>query len=325
MSARPPCVTCVVPVHNGERFLAATLESIALQKRRPDRLVILDNCSTDRTGELIQQCIARHPELRVEWRRHEKNLGSLVNFNLALDYAAETEFLHLISHDDLLEPDFFARLVPTLENVPGRALAYCGLTLINERDEVTRPYLGPKGHQPMVLSRERFLAQQSELNNVYCQTVLLRTAYQPPPIHFLAGWQQAADVVFFAEWAMHCEKIVAVPEPLCRYRQHPASASGANSANLQAWVLEEWRAMQTVSALISESDFRRWLRRQKLKCVFGARSRVKMKQMQPQNPAYAEDIGIATRTIVSPLHWILGGAAVVLRDGLCLLRTMRGG
>jgi glycosyltransferase involved in cell wall biosynthesis len=42
----------VIPVYNGERFLEATLESVANQTRRPDRVIIPDNCSTDGTRRI---------------------------------------------------------------------------------------------------------------------------------------------------------------------------------------------------------------------------------------------------------------------------------
>ena len=44
----------VIPVYNGEPFIAQTLESLARQRLRPDRVVVLDNCSTDRTPEIVK-------------------------------------------------------------------------------------------------------------------------------------------------------------------------------------------------------------------------------------------------------------------------------
>ena len=44
----------VIPVYNGDRFLEATLESVACQTRRPDRVIIQDNCSTDGTHRIAK-------------------------------------------------------------------------------------------------------------------------------------------------------------------------------------------------------------------------------------------------------------------------------
>ena len=45
----------VIPVYNGERFLRATLESVVAQTRRPDRVIIQDNCSTDGTAAIAKE------------------------------------------------------------------------------------------------------------------------------------------------------------------------------------------------------------------------------------------------------------------------------
>jgi hypothetical protein len=48
-------VITVIPVYNGERFLLRTLQSVANQTQKPDRLVVLDNCSTDSTEKIVRE------------------------------------------------------------------------------------------------------------------------------------------------------------------------------------------------------------------------------------------------------------------------------
>ena len=45
----------VIPVYNGELFLKATLQSVVSQTRRPDRVIIQDNCSNDGTAEIARE------------------------------------------------------------------------------------------------------------------------------------------------------------------------------------------------------------------------------------------------------------------------------
>ena len=70
-------VITVIPVYNGERYLGPTLESVAAQVRRPDLLVVIDDCSTDGTRELVKRFQADHPELKCELRQNELNQGLL--------------------------------------------------------------------------------------------------------------------------------------------------------------------------------------------------------------------------------------------------------
>jgi len=57
----------------------------------------------------------------------------------------------------------------------------------------------------------------------------------------------------------------------------------------------------------------RWLRMQKLQCLFSARTRVKMQMFRDQ-PDYAREIAEVGKGKVGGLQWMLGGLAVKLRD-----------
>jgi glycosyltransferase involved in cell wall biosynthesis len=59
----------VLPFFNEERFLEPTLASLAAQARRPDRLVLVDNASTDASTEIARAFAAAHPALNVEVKR----------------------------------------------------------------------------------------------------------------------------------------------------------------------------------------------------------------------------------------------------------------
>jgi glycosyltransferase involved in cell wall biosynthesis len=309
-------VTCVIPAYNAERFLEETLLSVAAQRRLPDRLIILDNCSTDSTPRIVSDFRARFPKVHCEWQRNEKNVGALGNFNRALAYAKDTDFLHLLSADDLITPEFFERVVPPIERVEGRALAYSHLQFIDQQGRKLPPIRENSRKPPVEVGKRQFLEKQSDLNHLYCQSVILKTARLPSPIFFHEDWLQAADVVFFSEWALHSEKIIEVPEPLCLYRMHPQSATGGNILNLQAWVMEEWRAMQTVAKMMPPAAFGDWLGAHRRRCIFAARSKVKMQTMRSNHPDYARKIGCAALQTVGRFHWWLGNLAVVVRDFL---------
>ncbi len=309
-----PTLTTVIPAYNAERFIGETLASVAAQTHLPDRLVILDNCSTDDTPKIIEAFQNRHSSLNCEFRRNETNIGGTANFNKAFGFASETDFLHVLSADDLIQPRFFETLLPLLDEIQGRGLAHCALEFIDESGQPLPPLPSRRPGTPKTLTTRQFLRRQSELRHVYCQSVILRTARQPMPIHLRPDWRLAADVVFFSEWATYCERIVVVPEPLCRYRVHSSSTTGGVMHQLDAWVLEEWRAMRVVADLMELRGASRWLHHQKQKCIFAARSRVKMQQMKASHPGYAEEIKRASREITGPLHWKLGSLAVAVRD-----------
>src|SRR5829696_2574440 len=116
-----PRLTLGLPVYNGERYLAASLEALLGQTFTDFDLVISDNGSTDRTGE-----IARHYESidpRVRYIHHPDNRGSTFNHNFVVDQT-RGEFFKWVSHDDLYAPDLLAQCIAALDSRPEIALAH---------------------------------------------------------------------------------------------------------------------------------------------------------------------------------------------------------
>src|SRR5436190_24050352 len=67
----------IVPVYNGEKFIRQTLDSLANQTLRPERVIVLDNCSTDGTERIVRE----FQPIKCEWIRNPTNLGLFGNFN----------------------------------------------------------------------------------------------------------------------------------------------------------------------------------------------------------------------------------------------------
>ncbi|WP_431999828.1 glycosyltransferase family 2 protein [Streptomyces sioyaensis] len=108
-------ITVIVPAHNEEEGLPATLESLARQTVRPDRILVVDDASTDRTGEVA----AAHG---VTVLRPPHNLGSKAKAqNFALPQCT-TDLVLAVDADTVLAPDYIETVVPVFED-PGVAVA----------------------------------------------------------------------------------------------------------------------------------------------------------------------------------------------------------
>ena len=84
---------------------------------RPDRVLVLDNCSTDRTEEIVRN----FKDLACEFIRNPTNLGLFGNLNRCLEFAAETEFLHILHADDAIAPRFYEVMTGALADCAGPA------------------------------------------------------------------------------------------------------------------------------------------------------------------------------------------------------------
>ena len=85
--ARSPAPTLSVglPVYNGERYLAESLDALLAQTYADFELIISDNASTDGTAEICREYAARDP--RIRYVRQPVNVGAGPNHNLLVPLA----------------------------------------------------------------------------------------------------------------------------------------------------------------------------------------------------------------------------------------------
>ena len=302
-------IISVIPVYNGERFIRATLDSLAAQTLRPGRVIVLDDASTDGTAQLVET----YEPLDCELVRGKKNEGLFNNFNKALGYATGCDYLHYICADDVLLPDFMERMTAALAEAPAPSFSYC-LPEFIDKDGNRLERTVPKPSQPHAVSANALLAQHSECDSLMLGGVLIKSLGQACPVAFCTDMPHAADCVFYSDLVKSCEQRIAVPEMLLQIRRHAFSMTKRNEENIQSWVLDEWDAIQHAFGLMDQAGLPRWLRRQKLRCMFAARSRVKMQQMADEKPEHARHIYESARPKVPWLHWQLGVVTVFLRD-----------
>lgn len=303
-------ITTVIPVFNGAQYIIQTLDSLAAQTRKPDRIIVVDDCSTDNTESIVKN----YPKIRCDWFSNEKNLGLFPNHNSALRFASETQFFHILHSNDLISPNFFEHLIPLIENVPGRAMAFGGHVFIRENGTKTRQQGRISGNKPRQITLRTFLEMQAELKSIQLHSAVLKTNFEEIPVHFRTDLPQLGDVLFHAQFAAQCTEIWANPEILCQVRIHEGSATNRNMLNINAWVLDEWRAMQMVLELMREKGLSSRSRDLKTRLLFAARSQVKVKTVKARYPQYAKEIIAAAKTRTGTPEWIAARGIVAIRD-----------
>ena len=303
-------VLSAIPVYNGERFLGATLESLAHQTRPPDTVVVIDDGSTDGTCDVVNEFRG----LRCELIRNERNLGLFPNLNHALKYAERSEYFHLLLADDCVRPFFLERLAGALQEAPPPSFAYCHYDWIDAEGRVIQAASRPNRGGFSPVNRETFLTRQSLLETISVGSVLIRSGRRPLPVVFRADMPHVADCVFFAELAAACQQVIEGGDSLCEIRRHAENATQRNRRNLNAWVADEFLAMQHISRLLSKRGWRGRMHGHRIQCLFAARSRVKQQWTRKEDPDFAAQIGVVVARETAWYHRLLGSMAVFLRD-----------
>jgi glycosyltransferase involved in cell wall biosynthesis len=124
-----PLVSIVLPTYNGSRYIREAIESCLSQTFPDFELIVVDDCSTDATPEIVREYVGR--DRRVRYIRHEINrkLPGGLNTGFA---AARGGFLTWTSDDNLYRPQFLERMVATLQAHPEAGLVYSSLMAIDE-------------------------------------------------------------------------------------------------------------------------------------------------------------------------------------------------
>tara|TARA_E500000305_G_scaffold109017_1_gene112930 strand:- start:7479 stop:8447 length:969 start_codon:yes stop_codon:yes gene_type:complete len=109
-------VSIAMASFNGERYIKQQLDSFLLQTRLPDELIITDDCSTDRTKDIVDAFAASAP-FPVFFYSNKKNLGYCGNFNAALSRATG-DLVFLSDQDDVWFPNKIEFMVALAEENP---------------------------------------------------------------------------------------------------------------------------------------------------------------------------------------------------------------
>ncbi|MBB6500973.1 glycosyltransferase family 2 protein [Pedobacter cryoconitis] len=128
-----PKVSVIVPNYNHAAYLTQRLESVLNQSFQDFELIILDDCSSDNSKDIIDQ-YARHPRVsHIVY--NEQNSGSTFNQWEKGIRLAQGEWIWIAESDDWSEPDFLQELVFHISAEPGVNLAFSQLYLVDEHSQ----------------------------------------------------------------------------------------------------------------------------------------------------------------------------------------------
>lgn len=205
-----PLVSIVLPTFNGSRYIDASIKSCLDQSYRTIELIIVDDCSTDSTPDIIRDRAAKDERIRIVTHETNKRLPGALNTGFSL---ARGEFLSWTSDDNLYRPQAIERMLTALHDHPDASVAYAGYDVIGDTGQVlnTEPAREPEGLALGNVVGACFLYRRDvqEVVGPYDATVFLAEDYD--------FWLRAAQRFRF----------VAINAELYAYRQHQKSLSAS--------------------------------------------------------------------------------------------------
>jgi glycosyltransferase involved in cell wall biosynthesis len=213
-----PLVSCIVPVFNGERYLAEAIESVLAQPYRPIEVIVVDDGSTDRTAEILASFGDRIRSLR------QPSAGPAAARNLGLR-AARGQFIAFQDADDLWHPEKLERQMARFRARP--ELDLCVTHVRNfwapELEEERQRYQGRRYAEP--------------LPGYVCVSLLARRSLFDAVGQFDVELQHGDDNDWFLRAFDHGAVRELLPDVLVFRRLHQENMSRQANDEVPEWLL----------------------------------------------------------------------------------------
>jgi glycosyltransferase involved in cell wall biosynthesis len=226
----PPRLSVVMPVHNVEPYVRSAIESVLAQTLSDIELIVIDDGSTDRTAEIVQE--TADPRIRLHRIDHA---GLVAAENQGIDLASG-EYIVRCDGDDLYQPTLFERQVEVLDREPGTAAVGAWVRLFGGRQRAIR--------SPTEPSRIRALLRSE---NCLSQPVMMRAE----AVREIGGFRP----VTWEDWDLWIRLAARydlrnIPECLVLLRSRASSAywSFTRVQVRRAKLAARWRAVREMGA-----------------------------------------------------------------------------
>lgn len=108
----PSKVSVIVPVYNVEKYLAKCLDSLVSQTHENIEILVVNDGSTDRSGEIIQHYAQRYPDKITAFQKENGGLSDARNFGLD---RAIGDYIGFVDSDDYVHPAMFEEMTTLAE------------------------------------------------------------------------------------------------------------------------------------------------------------------------------------------------------------------
>ncbi len=210
-----PKISVLMPVYNGERFIAESIHSVFNQTFTDFELLVIDDGSTDQSAAIVSS----FKDKRIRLVRNEKNRGLVAVRNQAIELS-RGEYLAWLDADDIALPDRLKQESSFLDAHHEVGLIGCAAAIIDEEGKRTgivwKNATPPEKMSVMLLFHNCFTQSSVMLR----RPALLNEKYRE-------GFAPAEDYELWTRIAA-TKKCMNLPKVLTLYRKH-RSVSGSNT------------------------------------------------------------------------------------------------
>jgi glycosyltransferase involved in cell wall biosynthesis len=220
---------------NGEAYLGEQLDSIVVQTRPPDELIVCDDSSTDGTATLLES-FKRAAPFPVTVLANPSRLGVCRNFEKAITHCSG-DIIALSDQDDVWLPAKLSALMEAFDQNPRCGYVFSNADLIDDRGKALGRDLWASiefdgRQQAQYAAGDQLNVMLRRFTLPYGMTMAFRAAYKPKVMPFECRYSRATahDTWISLVLTSIGAYGVALPHSLVNYRQHARQLASVGSA-----------------------------------------------------------------------------------------------
>ncbi|BEK18679.1 glycosyltransferase family 2 protein [Campylobacter coli] len=211
-----PLVTVIMPAFNRENYISFAIESILNQDYLNFEFIIIDDCSTDATYNIIQEYAKR--DQRIIVLRNKKNKGIVYSLNRCLE-RSRGKYIARMDDDDISLPERIEKQVNVMEKDISIVVAGTYFKPMDENLEFFGNWVNVCKHE-MIKLKMMFECP------ICHPTVMIRASFlKENNLKYSYKYQYAEDYKLWSDIIQKGGKIINIPEVLLFYRISNSSIS----------------------------------------------------------------------------------------------------
>ena len=231
-------------MYNAERFIQNTIDSVLIQTLEDFELIVIDDCSKDRSFEIV----SNYKDPRIKLIRTVKNYHEWNARNLGLEIS-NGEYVYFIDHDDMLLPNALEMFWRAVEKSDADSIHFnAHYTNLDERFSLQEVQvvqildsIPPEQFVPDDLEW-RLFQDEFTFSVMAWQKICRRKSLFEHGIYFPPIWISSDSLHFFAELCL-IRKIFVMNGCGYIYRQNPTNQMRTDSLKKLRYVAENFKPM----------------------------------------------------------------------------------
>ncbi|WP_431293700.1 glycosyltransferase family 2 protein [Pedobacter sp. P26] len=222
-------ISIAMACYNGAGYIAQQLQSIFLQTLKPQEIIIVDDCSTDDTIQLLLELQNKHPFL-IKLYKNDTNLGPVKSFKKAISLC-NFDYIALADQDDIWELNKLELCSSHLERIHEDGIpvmVYSDLKVIDSNGTLLAPsFWDLQGYRPKQTGFSDLL-----IGNIVTGCTIMLNVEMKHEIELMPD-----QVIMHDHWialvAYGIGRVEAISDTPIKYRVHHSSVTNKSRISLR--------------------------------------------------------------------------------------------